>query len=125
MVRPVQKYPTPAIRFTLGVGAREFRDSDDVLRILPFVVRHAQRRAHSKSADATGLRIPMSELSYGSERNVKRSQTTRKAPPINPFRYRKRGVMSIRSISCIIPISSHEQKYKSIFAFFFLFTMTY
>jgi len=52
------EYPTPAIRFTLGAGVREFRDSDDVLRILPFVVRHAQRRAHSKSADAVGLRIP-------------------------------------------------------------------
>lgn len=57
-VRPVQGYPAPAIRFTLGVGVREFRDSDDVLRILPFVVRHAQRRAHSKSTDAAGLRIP-------------------------------------------------------------------
>lgn len=45
----------------------EFRDSDDVLRILPFVVRHAQRRAHSKSA--ADSRIP--ERERGSERNVK------------------------------------------------------
>lgn len=47
--------------------AWKFRDSDDVLKILPFVVRHAQRRAHSKSA--AGSRIP--ERERGSERNVK------------------------------------------------------
>lgn len=59
----------------------EFRDSVDVLRILPFVVRHAQRRAHNKSA--ADSRIP--ERECGSERNVKSESNHAESIADQPF----------------------------------------
>lgn len=68
----------------------EFRDSDDVLRILPFVVRHAQRRAHSKNA--ADSRIP--ERERGSERNVKSESNHAESIADQPRLYRAPGVAS-------------------------------
>lgn len=65
--RGFTKRPAPGNSFHSRRRARRipawFRDSDGVLRILPFVVRHARRRAHSKRdvASAGGLRIPERE----------------------------------------------------------------
>jgi len=98
--------------FTLGVGrigASEFRDSDNVLRILPFVVRHAQRRAHSKSAGVAGLRIPERAIVQIRKKCQAESNDAKNlADQFFPsFSFRKRDVMSMYSILCVILINSH------------------